>query len=75
MGFGLVADVVRHLKALGFVHVASDFRILTNSATQKLNCDEAIISFSSSSGSISGHLQRPLRSQGQRFHRSRPQLD
>jgi hypothetical protein len=34
MGFGLVADVVRHLKALDFVNASSDIGILTNFATQ-----------------------------------------
>jgi hypothetical protein len=43
MRFGLVADVLRHLKALYFVSVASDFGILTNSATDKLNCAEVLV--------------------------------
>jgi hypothetical protein len=41
MGFELVADVVRHLKTQDFASVSSDFGILTNSATRKLNCAEA----------------------------------
>jgi hypothetical protein len=39
---GLVADVVRHLKALDFVNISSDVGILTNSATLKFNCAEAL---------------------------------
>jgi hypothetical protein len=42
MGFGLVADVVRHLKALDFVGVSSDVGILTNSAIRNLDFAEVI---------------------------------
>jgi hypothetical protein len=38
----MVADVVRHLNAVGLAAVSADFGILTNSATQKLNLDKAL---------------------------------
>jgi hypothetical protein len=37
-----VADVVRHLTALDFANTSSDVGILSNSATVKLNCAEAL---------------------------------
>jgi hypothetical protein len=40
--FGHVADVVRHLKELGFVNASSNVGILTNSATHELNCAEVL---------------------------------
>jgi hypothetical protein len=40
--FVLVADVVRHLLALDFEIDSSDFGILTNSVTLKLNCAEVL---------------------------------
>jgi hypothetical protein len=38
MGFGLVADVVRHLKELDFVNVSSDYGILANSVVGSSSC-------------------------------------
>jgi hypothetical protein len=42
IGFGLVADVVRHLKTADFAMVSRDVGILTNSATQNLNLVKTI---------------------------------
>jgi hypothetical protein len=42
MGWGLVADLVRHLKARDFVNDSNEVGILTNSATLNLNCAEAL---------------------------------
>jgi hypothetical protein len=38
----VVADVVRHLKALDLGNISSDFGILTNSATSKSNLDKEL---------------------------------
>jgi DNA-binding beta-propeller fold protein YncE len=56
MGFGLVADVVIHLKALDYVNVFRDIRILTNSATSKLNCGAALVAITIGSLGIGNAL-------------------
>jgi len=45
MGRGLVADVVRHLKARDFVSDSNEVGILSNSATLNLNYAEALGEF------------------------------
>jgi hypothetical protein len=60
IGFGLVAEVVRLLKAPDLVNFSSDFGILTNSATLEANRDRALAT--SDFGWVRSSSARQLRS-------------